>query len=281
MSKKVHALKGRHDVTPFQGVRIVGTLFPGLQPGLSPSAPSGLNAGVFLTCALLGLLLLVGCSPPEQRQALARREMVLAQLTEAAVRSVPKAGVLVIGNPFAHREGADPELLAVEEASVRGVERGIGDSGARFLGGIQPSLRDEALRDPTLVPIPPGATTPLSFLTEQGAWDRIRAAKPEANLWISLVGVPADLAETRAWLDADGPRLALFLPDLRLLGGREGVRLALESGRLVALVLGRPGAPPESEPMLANHREEFERRYLLVTRDTWASVVKAWPQLFP
>ncbi len=232
-------------------------------------------------CSFLGVLLLVGCSPPEQRQALARREMVLAQLTEAAVRSVPKAVVLVIGNPFAQQAGADPELLAVEEASVRGVERGMGPSGARLLGVVQPALREEARRDPTLVPIPPGATTPLSFLTEKGAWDRIRAAKPEANLWISLVGVPADLAETRFWQDADGPRLALFLPDLRLLGGREGVRTALESGRLVALVLGRPGAPPESEPMLANHREEFERRYILVTRDTWTSVVEAWPQLFP
>jgi hypothetical protein len=42
MSNKVHALKGRHDVPPFQGVRIVETLFPGFHPGLSPSAPSGL-----------------------------------------------------------------------------------------------------------------------------------------------------------------------------------------------------------------------------------------------
>jgi len=223
----------------------------------------------------------VGCSPPEQRQALSRRELVLAELTQAAIRAVPRAGVLVIGNPFVQASGADPGLRAVEEASVRGVERGIGTSGARFLGVVQPALREEAMRDPTSVLIPPGATTPLSFLTEKGSWDGIRAGNHGANLWISLVGVPTDLTETKAWRDPEGPRLALFLPDLRLMGGRDAVRSAMQSGRLVALVLGRPGAPPESEPIQANHREEFERRYLLVTRETWASVVEAWPMLIP
>jgi hypothetical protein len=42
MSMKGQALKGRHEVTPLQGERIMRTSFPGLYPGLSPSAPSGL-----------------------------------------------------------------------------------------------------------------------------------------------------------------------------------------------------------------------------------------------
>ncbi len=212
---------------------------------------------------------------------MARRELVLEQLTEAAVRAVPKAGVWVVGNPFAARPGADASLRDVEEASLRGVQRGATRAGARYLGVGYPVLRDEAMTDPTSVAIPPGVTTPLSFLTVKGAWDRLRAEHPEANLWISLIGVPADLAETQAWLDPSGPRWALFLPDLRWMGGRDAVASALDRGRLVALVLGRPGAPPESEPMVANDREEFERRYILVTRENWDSVVTTWPQLFP
>lgn len=233
----------------------------------------------FLQGLLLWLLATAGCSPPEQRLASARRELVLARLTEAAVQAVPGARVLVVGNPFAQQPGADPGLREVEDASVRGVRRGIDGSGARFLGVTQPGLREEALRDPTMVPIPPGATTPLSFLTEAGAWDRIRMEHPEATVWISLIGVPADLMQTKAWTDAGGPKWALFLPDSRLIGGRDAVGSAFEAGRLVAMVLARPGAPPESEPMRSEPGEEFERRFVLVTRETWEAVVGAWPQL--
>lgn len=232
--------------------------------------------GLFLFLVLGG----AGCSPPEARHALARRELVLEQLTEAAVREVPKPVVLVVGNPFAPLPGSDPGLREVEEASVRGVQRGIGKAGARYAGIRHPALREEARRDPTAVPIPPGATTPVSFLTEPGAWDRLRSEVPEANLWVSLIGVPADLGETKAWEDPEGPRWALLLPDLKLIGNPDAVRSAFERGRLVALVLARPGAPPESEPVAGDRREEFERRYILVTRESLASVAGAWPDLF-
>ncbi|MGE3311857.1 MAG: hypothetical protein AB7O66_17970 [Limisphaerales bacterium] len=235
-----------------------------------------------LALAILVLGILTGgCSPPEQRHALARRELVLARLAEAAASSVPGATVLVVGNPFVDLPGSTSELREVQEASVRGVERGVVSHGGRFLGVTAPRLRSEALADPSSVAMPADATTPLSFMVEPGAWDRLRVDRPEANLWISLIGVPTDLAATKAWLEPAGPRWALFLPDLRLVGDRQAIRSAFERGRLVALVLARPGAPPESEPMLADVREEFARRYLLVTRENMDAVIGEWPGLFP
>ncbi len=221
-----------------------------------------------------------GCRPPEQRQATARRELALQQLGAVISLEEPQARVLVVGNPFAARAGADDAIRQAEAASLRGLQRGLGP-GAKYLGVGLPALRPEAERDPSAVSLPPGATTPLSFFTTAGAWDRLREAYPESTVWVSLIGFPADLAETRAWTDPAGPRWALYLPDLRMVGSRAAIRTAFESRRLLALVILRPGAPAEAEPMAADPRQEFERRYLLATRETFEALADRWPQLFP
>lgn len=222
-----------------------------------------------------------GCSPPEQRLSGARRELVFERLTSAALAKVPGARVLVVGNPFAALPGARGELVEADRAAVRGVEKATTAVGARYLGVAVPALSEQARRDPSSVPIPAGATTPIGFMTERGAWDGIRETRREANLWISLIGVPADLATTRAWTDTDGPRWALFSPDPRLIGTRDEIRAALENGRLVAMVFPRPGAPSEALPMGADATAEFEARWLLVTRESFEGTVAAWPQLIP
>jgi len=229
---------------------------------------------------VLGLGGVWGCGPRESRLSGARRALVLERLTLAAVERVSGGGVLVIGNPFAHGPGANGLLRQADDEAVDGVKRALARAGGRYVGLAVPRLREEARRDPTQVALPPGASTPLSFMTEAGAWDGLRAAHPDAGLWISLIGVPADLATTRAWTDAGGPRWALYLPDLRLLGGAEGVGEAFRSGRLVAMVLAKPGAPPESEPMKADPAEEFDRRHILVTADRFEAVRLGWPGMF-
>ncbi len=228
----------------------------------------------------LGLGGVWGCGPRESRLSGARRALVLERLTLAAVERATGEGVLVIGNPFAHGSGANGGLREADDEAVDGVKRALERVGGRYVGLAVPRLREEARRDPTQVALPPGASTPLSFMTEAGAWDGLRAAHPDAGLWISLIGVPADLATTRAWTEAGGPRWALYLPDLRLLGGGDGVGEAFRSGRLVAMVLARPGAPPESEPMKADAGEEFDRRHILVTADRFEAVRLEWPGLF-
>lgn len=226
------------------------------------------------------VLCLIGCRPPEERWAGARRERVFEVLGQTIAAAAPGARVLVVGNPFARLPGADPSLVSAEAEAVRGLRRGWADR-AEWLGERCPELSAAARVDPGSVPLPPGATTPLSFLTERGAWDRLREAEPSATVWVSLIGVPADLLETRAWQDPAGPRWVLYLPDLRPLGGREAVRAAFQEGRLLAVVWKRPGSPPESEAPAADPREEFDRRYLLVTAATLDAVMAAWPGLFP
>ena len=227
----------------------------------------------------LGWVLSAGCSPREARLAGSRREMVIERLTAEALKAAPGAAVLTIGNPFAGLAGSDPSLREVEDASRRGVTRAVEKAGAKLAGSTVPRLREDAMRDPTSVPIPTGASTPISFMTERGAWDRIGSEFSGAGLWSSWVGLPAHLAETRAWVESGGPKWALYMPDLRLVGTREGVKEAFESGKLVAVVLARPGAPPESEAMLPDAQAEFDRRYVLVTRDRWEAVEREWPTL--
>jgi hypothetical protein len=160
------------------------------------------------------------------------------------------------------------------------LEKGLG-AGTKFLGVAYPQLRAEAKDDPHAVPIPAGATTPISFLTAPGAWDRLVELHPDARVLVSLIGVPADLAQSRVWTASDGPVFALLLPDLRLVGDRAAVRSAFQQGRIIAAALTRPGAPPESAAMRTDRQGEFDLRYLLATPANIDELMEAWPQLFP
>jgi hypothetical protein len=221
-----------------------------------------------------------GCAPPESRQADARRELVFERLGREIAARQPGAKVLVVGNPYAARPGAEASIRTAEEASVRGLRRGLG-KGAESVGVAHPRLRPEAESDPQSVSIPVGASTPLSFLTAMGAWDRLREGNPGATVWVSLIGFPADLADTAAWKDPRGPKWVMFLPDWRILGSTAAVGAAFSEGRLLMAVMSRPGAPPESESMLADREAEFERRHVLVTAETLERVRREWPMLIP
>lgn len=236
-----------------------------------------------LVAGILGFVA-VSCSPPERQHALTRRTQTFEQLGAAIARLAPGSTALMVGNPFAVRPGADPALRQVEEASILGLRRGLGPS-ATWAGVAYPALKPGALENPRAFDLPPGATTPLSFLTAPGAWDRLREAAPSpaptSLVFVSLIGLPADLAETRAWTDPGGPRWVLYLPDLRLLGSADAIRAAFREQRVLAMVLNRPGAPPESEALDGDVREDFERRCLLVTAANLEESLRAWPQLFP
>lgn len=227
--------------------------------------------------ALLGA---TGCAPPEARQAGVRRELLFERLGREIATRQPGAKVLVVGNPYAARPGAEASIHDAEEASVRGLRRGLG-TGAAFVGVAHPRLRPEAESDPQSVSIPVGATTPLSFLTAAGAWDRLREEQPESTVWVSLIGFPADLAETGAWKDPRGPKWVMYLPDWRILGTGGAVGAAFSEGRLLMAVLSRPGAPPESEPMLSDRDAEFDRRHVMLTAENFERVRGEWPVLIP
>jgi len=212
---------------------------------------------------MLLILGITGCGSPAEDHALARRELALERLGREIARRVPGARVLVVGNPFVGAPGAGRAIRDAEEAAVRGLRRGL-EGGGEIVAVSHPRLRDGALEDPRRFPMPPGATTPLSYLTEPGAWDELRREHPQANVWVSLIGLPVDLASTEAWNAEDGPKWALFLPDLRIVGGPEEVRAAFGRQILAAVIPAR-GAPPDSEPLLPNREAEFQRGYELLT----------------
>jgi len=97
---------------------------------------------------------------------------------------------------------------------------------------------------------------------------------------VSLIGLPANLAPLEQWHKANGPKLALLLPDLRLLGDRAAIREAFKSGKITAAVLNKPGAPAESTKLGGNLKLEFEQRFILLSPANIDSLQKAFPQLF-
>ncbi|MBL9135965.1 MAG: hypothetical protein JNK85_08860 [Verrucomicrobiales bacterium] len=208
----------------------------------------------------------LGCRPPEMGLARERRLMVFERLGEVIGASVPDARILVVGNPFSRKTGAAPDVRHAADDALRGLKKGLGKGSWSIEVGY-PELKPGALDDPRSVDIPAGATTPLSFMTQPGAWDRLSEAHRGATVWVSLIGLPADLASTRAWTEPGGPKWVLYLADLEMIGPGDAVAAALREGRLLAAVLARPGAPAESKPLDADSRAEFDARYLLLTKD--------------
>lgn len=249
--------------------RVIETWVVNLLPGARRSTAGGLLAGL----ALSGWL---GCSPRPSSAPPTPREKAVEQLTRAALASQPGASVLIIGNTFAmlRDRRPNPAILSAEAEGVRGVLRGAQGIASR-LWIEYPELRESVLRQPPDAHSPAGIDAPLSDLTVPGAWDVIRSQHGTEQVWLSLVGFPADLTNTLAWTNRDGPRWAVFLADFRHLGTREAVRTAFQSERLLAAVVVRPGVTnSESASTIGD-------RAVLVTRDNLEQLLGTSPDLFP
>src|SRR6185369_6935232 len=114
----------------------------------------------------------------------------------------PGARALIISNPFAQTKGVGGNVKAYEEAGVRGLRRGFGSK----------------------IAIDADTTTPMSYLVAPDAFDKIAKQHPSCSLLVSLIGLPADLSKVELWQATDGPKLALLLPDLRMVGDAAAVR---------------------------------------------------------
>lgn len=227
--------------------------------------------------ALLAVLALsgwLGCSPRPSTASPTAREQAVEQLTRAALASQPGASVLIIGNTFAmlRDRPPNPATLAAETEGVRGVLRGA-QGRANRIWIEYPELRESVLRQPSSEYSQAGIAAPMSELTVPGAWDVIRSQHGTEQVWLSLVGFPADLTNTLAWKNRDGPRWAVAFADLRYLGTREAVRAAFASERLLAALVVRPGETNAASPI--------EARSVLVTRENLEQLLSASPELFP
>lgn len=211
-------------------------------------------------------------------RALDRREIALRVLGEYLASQAAGQSVLIVANPFSRQPNQPREVSAFESVAIAGLKSGWRDS-LPLAGVAYPELTEAARRDPSSVPMPADASTPLSFLTTSRAWDQLVEQHPEASVVVSLIGLPAGL-EGMSWWKKPKPRVALLLPDLRLVGDASSVVAAFRSGKILAAVLNRPGAPAELTAMAKDYRAEFEARYLLVTPANAEEILRLMPGLF-
>ena len=176
-----------------------------------------------------------------RNHSLTRREIATWGLAAYLSEHYPGKKVVVAANPFTQKKGQPPEIYRYESAGIRGIQAGLKDKSA-FRGVEYPELRPQWLTHPESVWINPKSTTPLSYLVDDQAFDKIMDKHPEAGILISLIGLPAQITSSKTWIKGITP-IALLLPDFSVLGPPETVQAAFKSGRISAAVINKPGAP--------------------------------------
>ncbi|MBU0677717.1 MAG: hypothetical protein KJ626_06340 [Verrucomicrobia bacterium] len=220
--------------------------------------------------AALVLLLLIGLSRCGRHEAsekqLGERAVAARVLAESLAGLGAYDKALVIGNPFARKMGCPKAVEEVEQAELQGLSDGFGSQ--VDIKVVYPELTKEARRDPGCVAIPPGCSTPLSYMLTADAFDRIHREHPSYQLIVSLIGLPARIGEVDFWLKKDAPALALLLPELYMLGSRAEVADAFKSGHLAATVLERQDIRDAGD------------RYIVVTAQNIDEMLQRYPELF-
>lgn len=235
---------------------------------------------LLLAVALVTVLALRLWRNSPQSNALHAREWATRVLAEHLVKARAGQRALVISNPFTQQKDVAKEIKVMEQAGLDGLKAGFGAS-VRIEAIAFPSLKPEAQQDPRSVFIDAETTTPLSFLVAEDAFDQLRQRHPGCDLIVSLIGLPAALNRVQCWHAEGPPRFALLLPDLRMIGGADAIRKAMQSGKLVAFVLNKPDAPASDAAMGGDWKKEFEKRFLLCTAENIEQVIQSYPQLFP
>ena len=213
-----------------------------------------------------------------RKAALTHREVATRVLAEYVASHYPGKRALVMSNPFTQKKGQPNQIYSYEEAGINGLRKGFGN--AANLKVVFPDLRPEFTRNPQAVYIDPKTTTPLSYLVTENSFGDLAKQNPECQIIISLIGLPLGVKQSEIWRNAGGPGFALLLPDWRVLGDPETVRDAFKSGKIIAAVMNKPGAPPENSPLGADVRAEFDKRFLLATPENLDQLYNAFPKLF-
>lgn len=234
---------------------------------------------IFLVLALLLGGLWIFNRPDPQGSGLRIREVAARGLVEELGRMNPGGRILVLSNPFVKLPGTAPEIAAMEQAGIAGVQSGAGQ--ALTVGAIAvPELRPEARENPAAELAGINTTTPVSFLMAPDAIDKLVKQHADCSLVVSLVGLPAELSACQAWNTPGGPKFAFLLPDFRGIADRATITQAMKSGKVAACVLPRPGAPGNDGRVSGDFPAEFEKRFVLVTARNVEQVLQSWPALF-
>jgi hypothetical protein len=212
-------------------------------------------------------------------QALDQRALAMQRLGRYLAEHYAGKKAIVLSNPFSQKPGQPSEVYQFEKAGLHGLRRGMGKA-VTLQAVVYPALKPDVEQNPASVSIDPTTTTPLSYLITDTALDVLVQAHPDAEIIVSLIGLPVNLRQTKTWKDDSRRTFALLLPDLRMIGNREAISAAIRNGKIAAFVLNKPGAPPEEQPLGRDLEMEFDQRFLLVTRETLERYLKAYPHLF-
>jgi hypothetical protein len=244
-----------------------------------------MNRAVYWGSVLLLLAVIVGLVEAQFHpirgmfgpSSLGHRELATQFLGEFLAAHHSGKRVVVLSNPFSTQPGQAREVYQFEKAGLRGLRRGLGNAVA-IEEVAYPEIRPAFFKDRHSVPIDASTTTPLSYIVAEDALDKIAQRHPQAEILVSLIGLPVNVLRTEAW--KSGRKFALLLPDLHVLGDRSSIRAAFQSGQIDAIVLNKPGAPPEDQPLGRDEKMEFSLRFLLVTPENVDQCLKAYPRLF-
>jgi hypothetical protein len=217
--------------------------------------------------------------PDPQGNALEVRRLATRGLAQALAQRFAGQQAVVISNPFTQRPGVSPEIRAAEEAGIKGLRDGFSDK-IPIKAVAFPELRPEAQQNPRALLGETETTTPLSYLVAPESFDRACRQDGDPSLIVSLIGLPAELDKCGSWNAPVPPRFALLWPDLRVVGEPTKVQQALQTGKLVAFVARKPGAPADGMPLGKDLQAEFERRFVLVTPENFEAVRTQHPGLF-
>ena len=208
--------------------------------------------------------------------ALTARELATRRLGEHLAQKFPGQRALLISNPFTENANTASDIVATEKAGIDGFKKGMGDK--LVLEAVAfPELKPEARTNPRAVFIDGETTTPLSFLVSADAFDKLAGQHPQCALFVSLVGLPANVKDLRCWQE-EKPKFALLLPDLRFVGNTTAVKQSLQKGKIAAMVLQKPGAPSLHHGV---SQTDFDRLFILITAENIEQSMRDYPQLFP
>ena len=234
---------------------------------------------VFLVLILCGLLLAYYYWNPPGASANRLRLLSTWGLADFLAKAYPGTSALVLSNPFAMRKDAAPGVVDQERSGIEGLKIGFGTR-LTLAKVAHPKLTPEAAANPRAVDIPPDATTPLSYLVAKDAFDQLVRDNPDCALVVSLIGLPAKLDEVESWTRSGDPKYALLLPDLRIMGSANAVLEAVRRDKLVAFVLDKPGSSVTTKRIGSDLKGEFDKRFLLVTKQNIEELRWKYPEAF-
>ena len=226
----------------------------------------------FVSILFLGLVAFsTGCT---DSAPLSDRELATTILAQESAKAVRPKKVLVLSNPFSQQPGSPEQVYDFEKAGIAGLNDGFG-KGVK-IDVVFPQLKPEVLKDPRSVQVDPLTTTPLSFLVGEQAFSDVLQEHPDADLVVSLIGLPLNLSGFKQWNQAGKPQFALLFPDWRMIGNQTAIVQAFQSGKLVAAVVRKP-VPDEAQ---GDAKAQFDARYFLVTRENVERLLNEHPAIF-